>query len=103
MIGYKLFRVRKDGSLGPLFINRRQRLVVGEWYEAEDHPTPGFAFRTGWHICSKPFAPHLSTRGRRWYAVEFDGWTNKWDRPRSQGGMWWTAQYMRIVRPVRRK
>lgn len=45
MIGYKLFRQRKDGTLGPLFINRRQRLEVGKTYEAEEHRTKGFAFR----------------------------------------------------------
>lgn len=53
MIGYKLFRQRKDGTLGPLFINRRQRLTIGETYIAEEHPTKGFAFRPGWHICSE--------------------------------------------------
>jgi len=39
MIGYKLFKQRKDGSLGPLFINRRQRLEIGVEYEAQDHKT----------------------------------------------------------------
>jgi hypothetical protein len=34
---------RADGSLGPLFINRRQRLVPGVTYEAECHPTKVFA------------------------------------------------------------
>jgi hypothetical protein len=29
-IAYKLFRVRKDGSLGPPFINARQRIPLRE-------------------------------------------------------------------------
>ena len=45
MIGYKLLRVRRDGSLGPLFINRKQRIVPGVLYASEDHPTKGFAHR----------------------------------------------------------
>ena len=32
MIAYKLFRKRKDGTYGPLFINRKQRIHTGETY-----------------------------------------------------------------------
>lgn len=39
MKAYKLLRVRRDGSLGPLFINKQQKIIVGNWMEAEDHPT----------------------------------------------------------------
>lgn len=76
MIGWKLFRLRKDGSLGPLFINRRQRLHPGPWYMAEEHQTKGFAFRPGWHVCSRHSAPHLSKVGRVWCRVEIKGYTN---------------------------
>ena len=51
---YKLFRVRKDGTLGPLFINRRQVVPIGEWLTAEEHRTKGFAFRPGWHCTARP-------------------------------------------------
>lgn len=101
MRGYKLFHVRKDGSIGSLFINRRLRLEIGKRYEAEDHPTKGFAFRAGWHICDKPCAPHLSMKDRRWYVVEFDGWINRHVRPASQGGLWYTAQYMTVVQVLK--
>jgi hypothetical protein len=47
MIGYKLFRKRKDGTYGPLFINRSQKILQGETYHAEDHPTKGYAYRPG--------------------------------------------------------
>jgi len=43
MIGYKLFRVRRDGSLGSLFINRRVSLPPATWLIAESHPTKGLA------------------------------------------------------------
>ena len=96
MIGYKLFRQRKDGTLGPLFINRRQRLSVGKTYIAEEHPTKGFAFRPGWHICSEMNAPHLSKKDRVWARVSFSKYT-KHLRPKSQGGLWYTANKMKIL------
>lgn len=58
---YKLFRVRKDGTIGPLFINRKLVVVPGQWMEAESHPTKGFALRPGWHCTLAPVAPHLKT------------------------------------------
>ena len=51
MKAWKLFSLKKDGSIGPLFINKKQRLTPGVWYEAEEHKTKGFAFRPGWHCC----------------------------------------------------
>lgn len=42
MIAYKLVRKLKDGSLAPLFINKKQRIPIGEWMQAEDHPTEGY-------------------------------------------------------------
>jgi hypothetical protein len=99
MTVYKLFHVRKDGSIGSLFINRSVRLPVGKWLAAEDHPTKGYAFRPGWHCTFKPDAPHLSTRGRRWFRVEIKGYTIHL-RPLSQGGLWYTANQMRIIGPV---
>ena len=35
MIGYKLFRRRKDGTLGPLFINARLCVPVGQTVSAK--------------------------------------------------------------------
>lgn len=62
MIGYKLFRRRANGTLGPLFINRRLVVPVGEWLTAEEHPTNGYAYRPGWHACLTPSATHLVGR-----------------------------------------
>jgi len=96
MIGYKLFHQRKDGSLGPLFINRKQRLKLHEVYEAEEHPTKGYAFRPGWHICQYKSAPHLSTKNRVWALVWFNEYTTH-KRPATQGNLWYTANQMEIL------
>jgi len=93
---YKLFRKRKDGSLGPLFINRKQRISKDITYPAEEHRTKGFAFRPGWHCCSEMNAPHLSTKGRVWCKVEITDFTEH-QRPQSQGGLWYTANTMRVI------
>jgi hypothetical protein len=102
MRAYKLFKIRKDGTLGPLFINARQVIPVGEWLEAEDHPTKGFAHRPGWHCCFEPVAPHLSMQPKNgprriWCEVEVTG-TRTYSRPESQGGSWVLARHMRIIR-----
>jgi hypothetical protein len=97
MIGYKLFRKRKDGTYGPLFINRSQKLTAGLWYGAANIPTKGYAVRPGWHICGKKSAPHLKMKPDRvWCRVQyFDAVSIK--RPESQGGLWWLANRMRIL------
>lgn len=96
MIGWKLFRKRKDGTYGPLFINRRQKLEVNVEYEAEAHHTQGYAYRPGWHICATPSAPHLKTSGRVWCKVEFN-LAEELHRPESQGGLWYLGSKMTIL------
>ena len=98
MIGYKLMRKRKDGSLGPLFINRRQKISTGEWLEAEAHRTKGFAYRPGWHILDIPVAPHLKkTKERVWVQVEYEDYETFY-RPENQGGKWFLAKKMKVIR-----
>lgn len=96
---FKLLRVRKDGSLGPLFINRKQIIRPGRWLKAECHPTKGFAIRPGWHVTTKPVAPHLSMVGRRWMIVEVRD-CEEIKRPVSQGGTWLIAKWMKVVAPL---
>lgn len=96
MNAYKLLRVRKDGSLGPLFIHARQRIPVGEWLAAELHPTPGFSPRKGWHCSPLPRAPHLGTKGRAWFRVEIEEF-HTFTRPKCQGGLWLIAQRMKVL------
>jgi hypothetical protein len=102
MIAYKLLRVKKDGNLYPLFINKTRPTPIGEWMEAECHPTKGFAVRQGWHCCLQPVAPHLKTQlangeQRVWVEVEIQDY-EYYDRPESQGGTWVLAQNMKIIR-----
>jgi|TARA_R100001480_G_scaffold1287_1_gene3931 hypothetical protein len=101
MIAYKLFKERKDGSIGPLFIGASQRIPIGEWLPAEDIPTKGFAHRPGWHTGVEPNAPHLKQDGNRaWYVVEIKDYTI-FKRPSNQGGEWLIAQYMKVLRRVK--
>lgn len=60
-IGYKLFEMKNDGKLYPLFIGKTKETPMNEWIPAENvKHHPGFASRPGWH-CSMtiPDAPHL--------------------------------------------
>ena len=93
---YKLFALRRDGSIGPLFINRRQRIQSGRWLQAETHPTKGFKVRGGWHAVALPVAPHLSPKGRVWREVWLDGVTSI-PNPDHQGGRWYIADRMRLA------
>lgn len=78
MKAYKLFRLLKDGSISPLFINKKQRLEVGITYQSECYPTKGFMVRQGWHCCITPLAPHLNMtlktgEKRIWAEVDVEG------------------------------
>lgn len=96
MIAYKLMKLRKNGTLGSLFINAKQIYPIGEWMQAENHPTKGFAERCGWHCTFEPIAPHLSMKGRVWVKIEVDDYTT-YDRPANQGGKWILANKMKII------
>tara|TARA_R110001606_G_scaffold5559_2_gene25462 strand:+ start:189 stop:488 length:300 start_codon:yes stop_codon:yes gene_type:complete len=99
MKAYKLIRKMKDGSLSPLFINKKSRIPVGVWMDAELNPTKGFAVRKGWHCTLTPEAPHLSKNNRVWVEVEVDDF-EYFKRPESQGGTWVLAQRMQIVKEL---
>lgn len=96
MIVYKLFKLRKDGSIGPLFINRPQRIPLNVWLKAGAFHKKGYAFRPGWHTLEKQVAPHLIKRGRVWARVEIEDFL-KFKRSEFQGGIWFLAQYMRVL------
>jgi hypothetical protein len=92
---YKLFRVRKDGTLGPLFIGRNIVVPLGKWQKARGIRVKGFKFRPGWHAVAAPYAPHLSKKGRVWCIVSLRG-TKKHLRPVAQGSLWYTAKWLRV-------
>lgn len=94
---YKLVRLRKDGTIGPLFINAKLRIPFNQWIEAETHHhRKGFAYRPGWHVTFEPYAPHLSEKGRVWIEVEIEDFIT-YDRPESQGGTWGLAKKMQVI------
>jgi hypothetical protein len=99
MIGYKLFRKRKNGTLGPLFINKRQVIEMGVEYPFELHPTKGYAVRAGWHICDKAVAPHLSKKNRVWCQVKFTHMKTL-QRPESQGGTWYLGSTLQVIKEL---
>lgn len=102
-IGWKIFRQRKDGTLGPLFIDATQRVPMGVPVAARDDVSrKGFAKRIGWHAAFTPEAPHLMTKAgtlatdRVWCRVALQN-CRKYDRPESQGGSWVLAQTMTVL------
>ncbi len=101
MLAYKLVRKRRDGTLSPLFIGRSKVLPIGTWLEAEPIPTKGYSYRPGWHCCIEPLAPHLSKTGRVWVLVMIEDF-EVFDRPVTQGGRWFVAKKLKILRELER-
>lgn len=101
MKAYKLVRLKKDGTFGSLFINRKAEMTVGKWLDAGNYPTKGFAVRKGWHCCFEMNAPHLKMElsngeKRVWVEVEVEDY-HVYVRPESQGGKWILANRMKVV------
>lgn len=99
MIAYKLFNIRKDGSIGSLFINKKEKLPFNTWLPYKDCPTKGYKNRPGWHCMTKPYAPHLSMKNRKWFKVELGDIDTYiyFKRPENQGGTWILSQYIKIL------
>lgn len=98
MKAYKLVRLLKDGSITPLFINKKQRLALNEWLPAEkNHKTDGYTYRPFWHCTEQPNAPHLSEKNRVWVELEIKDYT-EYNRPEHQGGKWFLAENIKIVK-----
>lgn len=101
---YKLMRQLSDGTVHPLFINKREPTKFGVPLKAECYPTKGFAVRKGWHCCFTPYAPHLKEKlangeQRVWVEVLVRDFET-YNRPESQGGKWILAQEMIAKRIV---
>ena len=105
MVAYKLLRLRKDGTLGPLFVGRDLVIPISRTIQAQDDlPHPGLAHRPGFHCCANMFAPHIKLElkngeKRVWCLVTIDNY-EKLNRPESQGGLWYIARTMRVNRIV---
>lgn len=69
--------------------------------DSENIPTKGFAERPGWHCTAEPIAPHLkmklkSGEVRVWKRVLIEDF-EEFQRPDSQGGLWYLAKRMMIL------
>lgn len=95
-------RLRRDGTLGSLFIDRKAVVPIGEWLQAECIPTPNFAIRKGYHCTFEMNAPHLKMKlangeQRVWVECLVEDYET-YDRPESQGGCWILANKMKIIK-----
>lgn len=97
MIAYKLFRLKKDGNITSLFINKKINLPLNTWIKSKNYPTKGFAVRPGWHSMKIKDAPHLSKKNRVWAEVEIKDF-KEFTRPQSQGGVWYLSKKLKIVK-----
>lgn len=96
---YKLLKVKKKNKgVSSLFINNKKILPQNTWLKAEDHKTNGFKHRPGWHTMKEPLAPHLTNKGREWWEVEICN-SKCFNRPKSQGGIWFLSEWIRLVKP----
>ncbi len=74
MIGYKLFRVKKNrpGELFPLYVLADEPVPMGVWIDAAEGPRTKegkvkskigpLAFRPGWHLSDIPLAIHIGIK-----------------------------------------
>jgi hypothetical protein len=97
-------RLRKDGTLGSLFINRKAIIPIDEWLKAEAFETKNFKFRKGWHCTFQPIAPHLKLNlangeKRVWVFCEVQDYKT-YPRPESQGGAWILADKMKVLKII---
>ncbi len=102
IVVYKLFRQLKNGDITSLFINKKKKLLMNVWMDAESFPTKGYLLRPYWHCTSQPVAPHLSEKNRVWCKVEIKDY-EKYNRPTNQGGLWYLAKKIKIVEIYKKK
>lgn len=93
-------RIMKNGEIRSLFINKKESINLDNWMTAKNYPTKGFAVRPGFHALAKPDAPHLGKKGRGWFEVEVKEY-QIFERPQSQGGMWYLAKKMKVNRRIK--
>ena len=101
----KLFKQRKDGTLGPLYIGSKQRIDSkgGEWLPFDEKLSKkGFGERPGWHAPTT-VAPQIKAKTKNQERVVRDVALRNWTmfpRPASQGSEWYLAGEMMVL-PVK--
>jgi hypothetical protein len=87
-------------SYQSLYIGKPKRYKKRTWYTAEVNPTKGFSLRKGFHCSAKPSAPHIKPKENLvWVKVKIKN-HYPFERPDSQGGLWYIAQRMKILKEV---
>lgn len=72
IIAYKLFRIKKDGKLYPLYVDANEPVPIGIWIDAKEGQLTdtgkvksrlgSLAFRPGWHSGLYPIALHIGDK-----------------------------------------
>lgn len=96
IIAYKLCRLKSNGDITSLFINKKEKLPFNVWLTAKSYPTKGFKLRPFWHSTSNPTAPHLSEKNRIWVKVLIKNY-KKFERPENQGGLWFLSKKIKLI------
>lgn len=98
MEGYKLVRLRKDGTIGPLFFDATLRIPFGKWMWFKPLQKKRFCFRPGWHVLRERRAPHLSKRGRIWIKVEMKHYRRMEGSFVPKREIWFIAKRIKVVK-----
>lgn len=86
--GWKLFEMRDDNKLFPLFIGKTKETPMNEWVMAEIiEYHPSFAHRPGWHLSDGSFPPDAP------WLKSFDG-TYKSQRGKRFKRVWCEVKYV---------
>ncbi len=105
MKAYKIFKKTKSGVYRPAQVPIRSLSVKGYqkgiWYEAEDAQPTNLKNRVGFHATTKPTVPHIKIIPDQvvWLEVEIEDFETI-QRPESQGGTWYLARYLKIIKEL---
>ena len=74
MKAYKMVRIRKDATLGPMFVGCEEVFPVGSWITAHTNykrkldkvysKLGWLKFRPGFHFAELPYAPHIGIKDK---------------------------------------
>lgn len=105
MIAYKIFKKSKSGLFKPAQVPvarlQHKGYEVGVWYPAENAQPTNLKERIGFHCVNQPSVPHIKIIPNKivWVEVEIEDYTEI-RRPQSQGGLWYLANHLKIIREL---
>ena len=100
---YKIMRVKTDGMLYPIGVNRYRSYNVGEWYDAEHIESRKYKTKKGFYGFEKPSSKRYKESLRRgekrvWVECETED-CELYYHP-MDGETWMIAQRMKILRAL---